>query len=67
MARKAIDDKTKDEALKKLIRETVTSAGAVAEGDIPHKVKERIKGQAKGDLDVDGYVRDMTKARRRPK
>lgn len=66
MAKKsAIDDKVKEEALKKLIRDTVASAGAVAPGDIPHIVKERIRGQASGDLDVDAYIREAIKSRKK--
>ena len=65
MAPKAIDEKAKEEALKKLIRDTVESAGAIAPGDIPHKVKERIRGQATGDLDVDACIREAMKSRKR--
>lgn len=67
MAKKAIDDKTREEALKALIRETVASAGAIAPDEIPHKVKERIRGQATGDLDVDAYIREAMKARAKRK
>ncbi len=66
MAAKKIDDKTKEDALKALIRETVASAGAMAPDDIPHKVKERIRGHACGDLDVDAYIREAMKARKKP-
>lgn len=66
MAKKpAIDDKAKEDALKKLIRDTVASAGAVAPDDIPHIVKDRIRGQATGDLDVDAYIRETMKARKK--
>lgn len=62
MAKKpAIDDQTKEEALKKLIRDTVASAGAIAPDDIPYKVKERIRGHAAGKLDVDAYIREAMK------
>ncbi len=67
MAKNAIGDKTKEEALKKLIRETVASAGAIAPDDLPHKVKERIRGQATGELDVDAYINDAIKAQRKLK
>ena len=59
----AIDEKAREEALKKLIRDTVDSIGAIAPDDIPHKVKERIRGQATGELDIDAYIREMLKAR----
>lgn len=61
---KSIDAKAKDEALKKLIRETVANAGAIAPDDIPHRVKERLKGQATGDLDIDACIAEAMKQRR---
>ena len=61
---KAIDDKAKEEALKKLIRDTVNAAGAVAPDDIPHRVKERLKGQAFGDFDVEAYIKEAIAARK---
>lgn len=54
----------KEEALKKLIRDTVASAGDLAPDEIPHRVKQRLKGQACGDLDVDAYIREAMKERR---
>ena len=66
MAKKtAIDDRTKEEALKKLIRDTVADAGALAPDEIPHKVKERIRGQAAGALDVDAYIREAIDSRKK--
>ena len=66
MAKKpAIDDEAREEALKKLIRDTVASAGALAPDDIPYKVKERIRGQAAGSLDVDAYIKEAIKTRKK--
>ena len=45
-----------DEALKALIRKTIKSAGEIDPAAIPSKVRERLKGQATGDLDVDAYI-----------
>ena len=45
-----------DDALKALIRKTIKSAGAIDPAAIPSKVRERLKGQATGDLDVDAYI-----------
>jgi hypothetical protein len=59
----AIDDKEKERAVKALIRETVASAGGLAPDQIPHRVKERLKGQATGDLDVDALIREALKDR----
>jgi hypothetical protein len=65
MPRKAIDDKAREEALMKLIRDTVASAGAIAPDELPHLVNERIKGQAAGDLDVDAYIKEAVRARKK--
>jgi len=66
MAKKpAIDDAAKERALKKLIRDTVAGIGAIAPDDIPHKVKERIRGQVAGDLDVDAYIREAMENRKK--
>lgn len=48
-----------EEALKALIRETVTAAGPLPPGVIPSKVKERLKGRATGDLDIDAYIKEI--------
>ncbi len=61
----SIDDRTKEEALKRLIRDTVSSVGAIAPDDIPHKVKERLRGQATGDLDIDAYIKEALKSRKK--
>lgn len=55
----------KEEALKRLIRDTVASAGPIAPDEIPHLVKERIRGQVCGDLDVDAYIRELMKDRKK--
>jgi hypothetical protein len=61
MANKAIDDKEKERALKKLIGETATGAGAIASDERPQKAKDRIARQAKGDLGVEDYVKETAK------
>lgn len=53
-----------DEALKRLIRETIDAAKADDPAQIPHRVRERLKGRATGDLDVDAYVREVMRERR---
>ncbi len=65
MAKKAIDDKEKEKALKKLIGETASSAGAIGRHERPQKAKDRITRQAKGDLDVDHYVKESEKRGRK--
>lgn len=47
-----------EEALKALIRKTIRSAGELDPAAIPSRVKERLRGRATGDLDVDEYIRE---------
>jgi len=66
MAKKpAIDDAAKDEALKKIIRDTVAGIGDIAPDEIPHKVKERIRGRVVGDLDIDAYISEAMENRKK--
>lgn len=60
-----ITDRDRKKALKKLIDETVESGGKLDPADIPYKVKDRIRRQASGDLDVDDYVKQADKDRSR--
>lgn len=55
----------KEAALKALIRQTIDAAGAADADSLPHRVKQRLKGQATGDLDVDAYVKEVLKERKR--
>ena len=48
-----------DEALKALVRETIKAAGLTDSRNIPHKVKERIRGQATGELDIDAIIKQV--------
>jgi hypothetical protein len=53
-----------DEALKALIRQTIGELGAGDPSTLPHRVKERLKGRARGDLDIEAYVREVLKETR---
>lgn len=56
-----------DKALKKLVRETAKAAGADDPSVPPHRVRQRLKDQASGDLDVDAYVkRQKAEQKRKP-
>ncbi|GAB4532934.1 MAG: hypothetical protein Kow00133_21070 [Amphiplicatus sp.] len=55
----------KEEALKALIRQTIKAAGTDDPAALPHRVKERLKGQATGDFDVEAYVRAVLKEQKR--
>jgi hypothetical protein len=46
-----------EEALKKLVRDTQKAAGVDDPSVPPHRVRDRLKRQAKGEADVDEYVR----------
>jgi len=48
-----------EEAIKALIRATIESAGPIAPDALPSVVRERIKGRAAGDLDVDAYIKQV--------
>lgn len=54
-----------DEALKALIRKTIKSAGEIDPAAIPSKVRERLKGQATGDLDVDAFVQEIIREQKK--
>ena len=48
-----------DEALKQLIRDTIKAGGPIDPHTLPSKIRERLKGRATGDLDVDAYIREV--------
>lgn len=58
-----IDDKEQRKMLKKLIADTVDSAGGLAPDEIPHRVRERLKDQALGDRDLEELIADALKGR----
>jgi hypothetical protein len=63
MPDKKIDDSERRKALKKLIAETVDSAGGLAPEEIPHRVRERLKDQALGGRDVEDLIAEALKDR----
>lgn len=58
MAEKAIGKTEREAALKALIRSTIAGAGSLAPDAIPHRVKEQLKGQATGNVDLDRLIRE---------
>ena len=48
-----------EDALKALIRATVMNAGSANPDELPFKIKERLKGQATGNLDVESCIREI--------
>lgn len=65
MAEKSNWSPDKEAALKALIRQTIDAAGTTDAATLPHRVKQRLKGQATGDLDVDAYVKEVLREKRR--
>lgn len=63
MADKSAWSPDKEEALKALIRQTIDAAGAGDPASLPHRVKERLKGRATGELDVEAYVKEVLRER----
>ena len=67
MARAAIDASEREKALKALIRETIAASGGLSPDAIPHRVKERLKGQAVGDVDIDRLIREAIVEQKQPR
>lgn len=65
MPGRKIDDSDRRKALKKLIADTVESAGGLAPEEIPHRVRERLKDQALGGRDVEALIAEALKDRDR--
>lgn len=65
MSDKAAETLDKD-AIRRIIEATVVAAGEPDPSTLPHLIRQRLEGQATGDLDVDQYIkqvlRDMRKA-----
>jgi hypothetical protein len=47
------------EAIRNIIRATVSAAGEPDPDTLPHLVRKRLEGQATGEVDVDAYVREV--------
>jgi hypothetical protein len=58
MANAAISKSEREKALKALIRETIAASGGLAPDAIPHRVKERLKGQTAADADLDRLIQE---------
>ncbi|MEM9495516.1 MAG: hypothetical protein AAGA09_05895 [Pseudomonadota bacterium] len=55
----AKQDAKNHSAIKKLIRETIDAAGPIDPAAVPHTLKERIRAQVSGDIDIDDYVAEV--------
>ena len=67
MAKAAIGKNEREKALKALIRETIGASGGLAPDAIPHRVKERLRGQAVGDADLDRMIREAIAEQKKPR
>ncbi|ADM09919.1 hypothetical protein PB2503_09329 [Parvularcula bermudensis HTCC2503] len=50
-----------EDTLRALIRDTVGGLGEVAPDTLPHRVRERLKGQLAAHPDIDRILRDILK------
>ncbi|MCQ8184326.1 hypothetical protein [Parvularcula maris] len=46
-------------ALRRIIEATVSAAGEPDPSVLPHMIRQRLEGQATGDLDVDAYIEEV--------
>ena len=53
----------RDAAIRALIRQTVTAMGETAPEALPHRVRERLKGQIEGEADFDRILKDVLRER----
>ena len=52
-------DQDPKEAIKAIIRATVSASGEPDPATLPHLVRAKLEGHATGDMDVDAYVREV--------
>ena len=53
------------EAIRAIIRATVSAAGEPDPDTLPHLVRARLEGHAGGDVDVDAYVAEVLEEMKR--
>lgn len=56
-----------EETLKSLIRDTIKAIGPMDPDALPHKIRERIRARAAGDLDIDAYIREVLEEQKKRK
>ncbi|MEZ5920800.1 MAG: hypothetical protein R3C60_05555 [Parvularculaceae bacterium] len=57
-------EKEKSEALDKLISDTIDCAGEIDPDKLPHRVKDRARRQAKGEVDAESYAKETAKKKK---
>ncbi|WP_031550869.1 hypothetical protein [Parvularcula oceani] len=55
------------EAIRNVIRATVSASGEPDPETLPHLVRERLKGTDTGDMDIDAYVSEVLEEMRSAK
>ena len=53
------------EAIKAIIRATVSASGEPDPETLPHLIRQQLEGHASGDIDVDAYVEEVLAEMRR--
>ncbi len=51
--------KPDDKALEKLVREAAKALGDTDPAQLPHQIRQRLKGQVDGSVDVDEYIKKL--------
>lgn len=49
----------RDEAIKALIRDTISASGSVPPDQLPHHIRQRLKGQIEGVTDMDAVIAEI--------
>lgn len=53
------DDQSPADAIKAIIRATVSAAGEPDPATLPHLIRQRMQGQAMNEVDVERYVEEV--------
>ena len=65
MPDRSADDQDPKEAIRAIIRATVSASGEPDPATLPHLVRSKLEGHATGDVDVDAYVREVMEEMRK--
>jgi hypothetical protein len=55
----------KKEAIKALIRDTINAAGPTSPDALPHKIRDKVKAQIEGEIDLDVLIAEVLRDMRR--
>lgn len=54
-----------EEAIRNIIRATVSASGAIRPEELPHLVRNQLSGQISGESDVDAYIKAVLEKMKR--